>query len=75
MLIAPTATEPVTSELDFPGGLGRTTKPEEFESLFHDVTTKIFDVYGDTVVSPGHGKHTTLELERPSLPAGQERSW
>ncbi|MGW6660472.1 MBL fold metallo-hydrolase [Rhodococcus sp. NPDC055024] len=65
-----------TGDSLFPGGLGRTTKPEEFESLFHDVATKIFDVYGDdTVIYPGHGKDTTLGAERPSLAEWKERGW
>ncbi|MCT6736536.1 MULTISPECIES: MBL fold metallo-hydrolase [Rhodococcus erythropolis group] len=65
-----------TGDSLFPGGLGRTTKPEEFESLFHDVTTKIFDVYrDDTVVYPGHGKDTTLGAERPHLQEWRERGW
>ncbi|MDI9947021.1 MBL fold metallo-hydrolase [Rhodococcus sp. IEGM 1302] len=65
-----------TGDSLFPGGLGRTTKPEEFESLFHDVATKIFDVYGDrTVVYPGHGKDTTLGMERPHLSEWRARGW
>ncbi|MBT2269800.1 MBL fold metallo-hydrolase [Rhodococcus erythropolis] len=65
-----------TGDSLFPGGLGRTTKPEQFESLFRDVTTKIFDIYSDdTVVYPGHGKDTTLGAERPHLAEWQSRGW
>lgn len=65
-----------TGDSLFPGGLGRTTKPEDFKSLFRDVRTKIFDVYGDdTVIYPGHGKDTTLGAERPHLQEWSERGW
>ncbi|MFW0108471.1 MBL fold metallo-hydrolase [Rothia sp. P7181] len=60
----------------FPGGVGKTDSPEDFCSLFHDVTTKLFDVFSDdTVVLPGHGKGTTLGQERPSLEQWKERGW
>jgi glyoxylase-like metal-dependent hydrolase (beta-lactamase superfamily II) len=60
----------------FPGGLGRTTKPAEFDSLFKDVKTRVFDRFGnDTVVYPGHGDDTTLGAERPHLGQWRERGW
>lgn len=60
----------------FPGGVGRTTSPQDFESLLHDVETKIFAVYGDdTVVHPGHGDGTTLGDERPHLAEWRARGW
>jgi glyoxylase-like metal-dependent hydrolase (beta-lactamase superfamily II) len=61
----------------FPGGVGNTNKdPERFASLFGDVTSRIFDVYGDdTVVHPGHGLPTTLGEERPHLEEWRERGW
>ena len=34
-----------TGDCLFPGGVGRTTKPADFDSLFHDVTSRVFDVY------------------------------
>ena len=65
-----------TGDCLFPGGVGRTTKPAEFDSLFHDVTTRVFDVYSDaTVVYPGHGDDTTLGAERPHLEEWRERRW
>ncbi|MFR9751504.1 MBL fold metallo-hydrolase [Nocardia sp. 004] len=65
-----------TGDSLFPGGVGRTTSPEEFTSLFADVTTKLFDRYpDDTVVYPGHGDDTTLGAERPHLSAWQARGW
>ena len=60
----------------FPGGLGRTTKPAEFDSLFQDVKARVFDRFGDdTVVYPGHGDDTTLGAERPHLEEWRERKW
>lgn len=60
----------------FPGGVGRTLSGADFDSLFHDVTTKLFDRFGDdTVVHPGHGADTTLGVERPRLAEWRARRW
>ena len=60
----------------FPGGVGKTNSPEDFDSLYGDVTVKLFDRLGDdTVVSPGHGDPTTLGHERPHLAEWRERGW
>jgi glyoxylase-like metal-dependent hydrolase (beta-lactamase superfamily II) len=65
-----------TGDCLFPGGLGRTPNPEEFHSLFEDVSTRVFDRYDDdTVVYPGHGDDTTLGNERPHLQEWEERQW
>ncbi|MCC8927633.1 MBL fold metallo-hydrolase [Rhodococcus sp. I2R] len=65
-----------TGDSLFPGGVGKTSSPEEFTSLLDDVSAKIFDVYGDeTIVYPGHGKDTTLGDERPHLAKWRERGW
>ncbi|GAB2657975.1 MBL fold metallo-hydrolase [Gordonia jinhuaensis] len=65
-----------TGDSLFPGGLGKTNSPEDFDSLYTDVTTKLFDVYpDDTIVYPGHGKDTTLGAERPALAQWRERGW
>jgi glyoxylase-like metal-dependent hydrolase (beta-lactamase superfamily II) len=70
------ATHLFTGDCLFPGGLGRTTKSAEFDSLFQDVTTRVFDVYSDaTVVYPGHGDDTTLGAERPQLAGWRARGW
>ena len=70
------ATHLFTGDCLFPGGLGRTTKPQEFDSLYHDVTSRVFDVYGDsTIVYPGHGDDTTLGAERPQLDEWKARRW
>ena len=65
-----------TGDCLFPGGIGRTTKPAEFESLFDGVTSKLFDRYPDnTAIYPGHGDDTTLGAERPHLQEWQQRKW
>ena len=65
-----------TGDSLFPGGVGRTTNPEDFQSLFHDVTTKLFDRFDDdTWVYPGHGNDTTLGEERGQLSEWQARGW
>jgi glyoxylase-like metal-dependent hydrolase (beta-lactamase superfamily II) len=70
------ATQLFTGDCLFPGGLGRTIKTAEFDSLYHDVTSRLFDVYPDsTVIYPGHGDDTTLGAERPHLQEWRERGW
>ncbi len=65
-----------TGDSLFPGGAGRVTTPEDFDSLMTDLERRIFDVYpDDTVVHPGHGKPTTLGAERPHLPEWWARRW
>ena len=65
-----------TGDSLFPGGPGRTTTPEDFNSLMDDLDTKIFDRFDDsTVVHPGHGDDTTLGAERPHLPDWRARGW
>ena len=60
----------------FPGGVGRTTSPADFDSLHRDVTTKLFARFGDEVrVLPGHGAPTTLGAERPHLDEWRARGW
>ena len=70
------ATQLFTGDCLFPGGVGRTTKPADFKSLFDGVKTEIFDRFGDeTVVYPGHGDDTTLGTERPHLDEWRARGW
>ncbi len=65
-----------TGDSLFPGGVGKTWQPGDFEVLLNDVETKIFGRYGDdTVVYPGHGKDTLLGTERPHVGEWHERGW
>lgn len=65
-----------TGDCLFPGGVGKTWQPGDFDRLLGDVTSRLFDVYGDaTVVYPGHGDDTTLGAERPHLSEWRERGW
>jgi glyoxylase-like metal-dependent hydrolase (beta-lactamase superfamily II) len=65
-----------TGDCLFPGGVGKTWRPGDFEKLLGDVTSRVFNVYRDsTVVYPGHGDDTTLGTERPHLDEWQQRGW
>jgi glyoxylase-like metal-dependent hydrolase (beta-lactamase superfamily II) len=66
-----------TGDSLFPGGVGNTRKNKaDFDSLFHDVTTKLFDrLPDDTWFYPGHGKDSTLGAERPHLEEWRARGW
>jgi glyoxylase-like metal-dependent hydrolase (beta-lactamase superfamily II) len=70
------ATHLFTGDCLFPGGVGKTWKSGDFEQLLDHVTSRVFNVYGDsTVVYPGHGDDTTLGIERPHLAEWQQRGW
>lgn len=65
-----------TGDCLFPGGVGKTWQPGDFDRLLDGVTNRVFDVYPDsTVVYPGHGDDTTLGAERPHLGEWKERGW
>jgi glyoxylase-like metal-dependent hydrolase (beta-lactamase superfamily II) len=65
-----------TGDCLFPGGVGRTTSPEEFASLYSGVVEKLFGRLSDeTWVYPGHGDDTTLGVERPHLAEWLARGW
>ena len=65
-----------TGDCLFPGGVGKTWTPEDFDSLLADVSGKIFGRLPDeTWVYPGHGNDTTLGAERPFLPEWEARRW
>ncbi len=65
-----------TGDSLFPGGVGKTADADAFTSLLSDVEAKLFDRFGDdTIVYPGHGKDTTLGVERPQLAEWQARGW
>jgi glyoxylase-like metal-dependent hydrolase (beta-lactamase superfamily II) len=65
-----------TGDSLFPGGPGRTSSPEDFQSLMDDLEQRVFAVLpDDTVVYPGHGDDTTLGRERPHLAEWRARGW
>jgi glyoxylase-like metal-dependent hydrolase (beta-lactamase superfamily II) len=65
-----------TGDCLFPGGPGRTTRPEDFDSLMSGLETRVFGRFDDaTVVYPGHGDDTTLGAERPHLAEWRARGW
>jgi glyoxylase-like metal-dependent hydrolase (beta-lactamase superfamily II) len=65
-----------TGDSLFPGGPGRTTRPEDFKNLMDGLEEKVFGRFSDdTWVYPGHGNDTTLEVERPQLAEWRERGW
>jgi glyoxylase-like metal-dependent hydrolase (beta-lactamase superfamily II) len=65
-----------TGDSLFPGGVGRTTSPENFASLLDDVTERVFAQLPDnTWFYPGHGDDSTLGDQRPHLAEWRERGW
>ncbi|MDG5802832.1 MBL fold metallo-hydrolase [Streptomyces ossamyceticus] len=64
-----------TGDCLFPGGPGRTTRPEDFTSLMSGLETMVFVLPDETWIYPGHGNDTTLGAERPHLGAWHERGW
>ena len=65
-----------TGDSLFPGGVGKTNSPADFTSLLTDVTDRLFTPLPDaTWIYPGHGKDTTLGVERPHLGEWRERGW
>jgi len=65
-----------TGDSLFPGGPGRTTTSENFTSLMNDLDERIFERFDDsTWFYPGHGKDSTLGVERPQLDEWRSRGW
>jgi len=65
-----------TGDCLFPGGPGRTTTPETFNSLMTGLEEHIFGQLPDaTWIYPGHGNDTTLGAERPHIPGWRARGW
>jgi glyoxylase-like metal-dependent hydrolase (beta-lactamase superfamily II) len=66
----------ITGDCLFPGGVGKTSTPEDFDSLYSGVFGRIFERLPDeTWVYPGHGWDTTIGAERPSLAEWRDRGW
>ena len=65
-----------TGDCLFPGGPGRTTTPEAFNSLMSGLEERVFGWLPDeTWIYPGHGNDTTLGAERPHLAEWHARGW
>jgi glyoxylase-like metal-dependent hydrolase (beta-lactamase superfamily II) len=65
-----------TGDSLFPGGPGRTTNSEDFNSLMDDLEARIFRRFDDsTWFYPGHGNDSTLGAERPHLGEWRARGW
>jgi glyoxylase-like metal-dependent hydrolase (beta-lactamase superfamily II) len=65
-----------TGDSLFPGGVGKTTTPENFTSLINDVQTRLFDVLpDDTWFYPGHGDDSTLGEQKPHIDEWRARGW
>lgn len=65
-----------TGDSLFPGGPGKTADPESFHSLMTDLEDRVFaPLRDDTWVYPGHGRDTTLGVERPHLAEWWSRGW
>jgi glyoxylase-like metal-dependent hydrolase (beta-lactamase superfamily II) len=65
-----------TGDCLFPGGPGRTTTPEAFNSLMSGLEERVFGRLPDeTWIYPGHGNDTTLGAERPHLEEWRARGW
>jgi glyoxylase-like metal-dependent hydrolase (beta-lactamase superfamily II) len=65
-----------TGDSLFPGGHGKTVRPEDHISLMDDLEAKIFGRLDDeTWFYPGHGNDSTLGAQRPHLAEWRERGW
>ncbi|HEX9999986.1 MAG TPA: MBL fold metallo-hydrolase [Actinoplanes sp.] len=65
-----------TGDSLFPGGHGKTLTLENHLTLMDDLENKVFARLGDdTWFYPGHGKDSTLGVERPHLPEWRDRGW
>ena len=65
-----------TGDCLFPGGPGRTTTPETFNSLMAGLEERVFGRLPDaTWIYPGHGNDSTLGAERPHLAEWRARGW
>ncbi|KFG01395.1 MBL fold metallo-hydrolase [Streptomyces europaeiscabiei] len=64
-----------TGDCLFPGGPGRTTRPEDFQSLMSGLEEKVFSLPDEAWIYPGHGNDSTLGAERPHIQEWWARGW
>lgn len=59
----------------FPGGVGKTNTPEQFQQLISDVAERVLTLPEGTRIHPGHGDSTTVGKETPKLEEWRARGW
>lgn len=59
----------------FPGGVGKTNNPEQFEQLLGDVRDRIFTLPEETRIHPGHGDSTSVGEEKGKVDEWVARGW
>ncbi|MCQ9181864.1 MBL fold metallo-hydrolase [Streptomyces sp. IBSBF 2953] len=64
-----------TGDCLFPGGPGRTTRPEDFQSLMRGLEERVFSLPDEAWIYPGHGNDSTLGAERPHIQEWWARGW
>jgi glyoxylase-like metal-dependent hydrolase (beta-lactamase superfamily II) len=66
-----------TGDTLFPGGPGNTTfEGGNFATIITSIEDRIFRKFDpSTIIWPGHGKESTLEVEMPQLDEWIERGW
>lgn len=65
----------LTGDTLFPGGPGLTgTRLSDFDTIIRSVR-RLFELPGDTLVHPGHGRDTAIAVERPHLHEWIVRGW
>jgi hypothetical protein len=57
----------LTGPAGFPGGVGKTWEPGGFEELLDDVSSRVFEVYGDDDTSVGAGRPNLGRVARAGL--------
>lgn len=59
----------------FPGGVGKTNNPEQFQQLLGDVRDRIFTLPEETRIHPGHGDSTSVGEEKGKVGEWAARGW
>ncbi|WP_296110510.1 MBL fold metallo-hydrolase [uncultured Corynebacterium sp.] len=59
----------------FPGGVGKTNSPEQFQQLLGDVRDRIFTLPEETRIHPGHGDSTSVREEKGKVDEWAARGW
>lgn len=59
----------------FPGGVGKTNSPEQFQQLLGDVRDRIFTLPNETRIHPGHGDSTSVGEEKDKIDEWAARGW